>query len=246
MMFLTIILIAFLGVCGFTLFWWWRCRNPYKLVMIIGKKGAGKTTDIQKRTFEALAKGWDVYSSCAVSGAKLIDPKALAISSLPPNSLILIDEAGIIWNNRDYKDFNGPMREYFKLQRHAKHKIILYSQAYDVDVTLRRLADELWLMKNLFGCYSFSRRILRTISLVSAEKMQGEGQIVDDLRYDSLFFFWCGSVRFTFVPRYMKYFDSFEMEEKKLMEYKEIPIPEVDKPPRIVKKILKMQLKESA
>lgn len=246
MKFLTFVLIAFLGLSGFTLYWWWRCRNPYKLVMVIGKKGAGKTTDIQKRTFEALANGWDVYSSCAVSGAKLIDPHKLSISSLPPNSLILLDEAGIIWSNRDYKNFNGPMREYFKLQRHAKHKVVLYSQAWDVDVTLRRLCDELWLMKNLFGCYSISRRIIRTIALVSAEKMQGEGQIVDDLRYDSLLFFWCGSIRFTFVPKYMKYFNSFEMAEKPAMDFKEIPIPSVKNPPKVVKKIQKRRLKESA
>lgn len=243
MMFLRFVILVFLGFSAFTLFWWLKCRNPYKLVMIIGKKGSGKTTDIQRRTFEALANGWEVYSTCAVSGARLIDANNLAMSSLPPNSLILIDEAGIIWNNREFKGFNADIRKYFKLQRHAKHKIVLYSQAWDVDVTLRRLCDELWLMKNLFGCYSISRRILRTISLVSAEKMQGEGQIVDDLRYDSLLFFWCGSIRFTFVPKYMKYFNSFEMEELPPMGYTEIPIPEVKGAPRVVKKILKRNKK---
>lgn len=239
MIFLEMLIILFLAFVGFTFYWWLKCRNPYKLVMIIGKKGAGKTTDIQKRTFEALSKGWDVYSTCAVSGAKLIDANRLAISSLPPNSLILIDEAGIIWNNREFKGFNADIRKYFKLQRHAKHKIVLYSQAWDVDVTLRRLCDELWLMKNVFGCFSISRRILRTISLVSAEKMQGEGQIVDDLRYDSLLFFWCGSIRVTFVPKYMKYFNSFEMEQLPPMSYSQIPIPEVKGAPKIVRKIKK-------
>lgn len=248
-MILKIIFAVFIGFVLFTAYWWYKCRNPYKLTMIIGKKGAGKTTDIQRRTFEALSKGWTVYSTCAVAGARLIDAKQLGISSLPPNSLILIDEAGIIWNNRDYKEFNGDMRRYFKLQRHAKHRIVLYSQAWDTDVTLRRLCDELWLMKNLFNCYSVSRRILRSITLISAEKMQGEGQIADDLKYDSLLFFWCGSVRFTFIPKYMNYFDSFEMEEKPPLEYKELPIPEVKGlfgVPREIKKIKKIQMKKSA
>ncbi len=248
MMLIKIFFVVFFAFCAFTFYWWLRCRNPYKLTMVIGKKGAGKSTDIQKRTFEALAKGWDVYSSTPVAGAKLVDPKKLAISSLPSDSLILIDEAGIIWNNRDFKDFNGDMRRYFKKQRHAKHKIVLYSQAWDVDVTLRRLCDDLWIMKNYFGCYSVSRRILRTITLVSAEKMQGEGQIADDLRYDSLLFFWCGSVRFTFIPNYMNYFDSFEMEELPPMEYVELPIPDVKGffgKPKVIKKIEKRNKKSA-
>lgn len=243
MIVLKLFLALFLSMAAFTFYWWYKCRNPYKLEMVIGKKGSGKTTDIQRRTFDGLARGWTVYSSTPVAGARLFDPKTLAMSSLPENSLVLIDEAGIIWHNRDYKNFGGDMKNYFKLQRHYKHKVVLYSQSWDVDKVLRELCDTIWIMKNYFGCYSISRHVIRTISVISAKDMRGEGHIADDLQYDPLIFFWCGAVRFTFIPKYMPFFDSYEVEEKPRAEYKELPIPDVKclfgRP-----KIMKLQQKE--
>ena len=37
-------------------------RNPYKLIMVFGKKGSGKTTLIAKLTYKYLKKGRPVYS----------------------------------------------------------------------------------------------------------------------------------------------------------------------------------------
>lgn len=229
MMFLKFILILFFGFAGFTFYWWYRLRNPFKLEMVIGKKGAGKTTDIQKRCFEYLNKGWHVYSSAPVAGCRYFDAKNLGITGLPPYSLVLIDEAGIIWHNRDFKNFKGEIKDYFKLQRHYKHKVVLYSQSWDVDKVLRELCDTIWIMKCHASCYSISRRVIRDIAVISAKDMRGEGYIADDLYYDSLFFFWCGAVRFTFIPKYMKYFNSFEIEPLPMAEYVEVPVPQVPK-----------------
>ena len=248
MMFFKIIIFSFMCLVIFTAYWWYQCRNPYKLEMVIAKKGGGKTTDIQKRTFEGLAKGWHVYSTAPVAGARHFNAQHMGISDLPPNSLILIDEAGIIWHNRDFKNFKGTIKDYFKLQRHYRHKVVLYSQSWDVDKVLRELCDNIWIMKNYFGFLSVSRRVIRTITVVSAKEMRGEGYIADDLHYDSLLFFWCGSVRCTFIPKYIPYFDSFETEPKSPMAYTEIPIPEVPwhKTPKVVRRIKKHQEKKSA
>lgn len=238
MTFLSVVIALFLGLTLFTIFWAMKLRNPYKLEMVIAKKGGGKTTDIQKRTFDGLAKGWHVYSSAPVAGARHFNAKDMGISDLPPNSLVLIDEAGIIWHNRDFKNFGGDIKDYFKLQRHYKHKVVLYSQSWDVDKVLRELCDSIWIMKNYFGCYSISRRVIRSITVVSAKDMRGEGYIADDLHYDSLFFWWCGSVRFTFIPKYIPYFNSFDIDSKQPMVYREIPIPDVSNKfgkPKIVK-----------
>jgi len=231
-----------------TLYWWTQTRNPYKLEMVIAKKGGGKTTDIQKRTFDGLAHGWNVYSTARVAGARYFDAKHMGLFDLPPESLVLIDEAGIIWHNRDFKNFKGDLKDFFKLQRHYKLKIVLYSQSWDVDKVLRELCDNIWIMKNYFGCYSISRRVIRSITVVSAKEMRGEGYIADDLHYDSLLFFWCGSVRFTFIPKYIPYFDSFEVPTRESMEYQEIPIPDIAwyKTPKEVRKIKRKEIKKSA
>lgn len=248
MMFFKCFFLLFFSLVAFTAFWWYKTRNPYKLEMVIAKKGGGKTTDIQKRTFDGLARGWYVYSSAPVAGARHFDAKNMGISDLPPNSLILIDEAGIIWHNRDFKNFKGDIKDYFKLQRHYRHKVVLYSQSWDVDKVLRELCDNIWIMKNYFGCYSISRRVIRSITVVSAKEMRGEGYIADDLHYDSLLFWWCGAVRFTFIPKYIPYFDSFETTPKAPMEYTEIPIPDVPwyKTPKEVRKIKRLEHKKSA
>lgn len=248
MIFFKLISTALVFAIVWTIYWWYQTRNPYKLDMVIAKKGGGKTTDIQKRTFDGLAHGWTVYSTAPVAGARHFDAKNMGISDLPENSLVLIDEAGIIWHNRDFKNFKGDIKDYFKLQRHYKHKVVLYSQSWDVDKVLRELCDNIWIMKNFFGCYSISRRVVRSITVVSAKEMRGEGYIADDLNYDSLLFFWCGSVRFTFIPKYIPYFDSFETTPKAPMEYTEIPIPDIAwyRTPKEVRKIKRKELKESA
>ena len=48
-------------------------RNPYKLIMVFGKKGSGKTTLIAKLTYKYLKKGRPVYSTVPIPGAYLFN-----------------------------------------------------------------------------------------------------------------------------------------------------------------------------
>ena len=78
-----------------------RYRNPYKLVMIFGKKGSGKSTLMTKIAVKALKKKKRVYSSTPIPGCYLIDPTTdIGFNHIPPDSVILIDEVGTIWDNR--------------------------------------------------------------------------------------------------------------------------------------------------
>lgn len=52
---------------------------------------------------------------------------------------MIIDEAGIDFNNREYKSFNTDMIEFFKLHRHYKLDIYVITQGIDIDLTIRRL-----------------------------------------------------------------------------------------------------------
>lgn len=179
--------------------------------MIFGKKGSGKTTYLTKLTMQYLKHGRAVYSTTEVPGAILFNPKDLGFVYIPENSVILIDEVGLIWNNRDFKSFKKEYREYFKMQRQYKHTVYLFSQAFDIDKSLRELTDAMYLMRSYFCVYSVARRINRKITIVSASSSGGGGEshIADDLAFDSLLLFWAGSIRLTWIPKYAKYFKSF-------------------------------------
>lgn len=206
----------------------YRYRNPYKLIMCFGKKGAGKTTLITKLSIRYNKLGRPVYSTVPIPGCYLFDPQRLGLDAIPRDAVIMIDEVGMIWDNRKFAGFKDHTRDYFKLQRHYGHTVYLFSQSFDIDKKLRDLTDQMFLIKNFCNCFSVSRRILRTITVIRAEEGGvGESKIVDDLKLDSIFFFWCGSVKFTYIPRYAKYFDSFEVPELKEVSYQYIPFPEL-------------------
>ncbi len=64
---------------GFGLFWivffayhFFKYRNPYKLFMVFGKKGSGKTTLMCKMALKYRKKGWHVYSNVHIPGTYLL------------------------------------------------------------------------------------------------------------------------------------------------------------------------------
>ena len=205
-----IVFILVLVACFVFFAFAYQYRNPYKLIMVFGKKGSGKTTLIAKLTYKYLKKGRPVYSTVAIPGAYLFDVNKIGLVNLPPESVIFIDEVGMIWDNRNYKQFKEHVRDYFKLQRHYRHTVYLFSQAFDIDVKLRNLTDHMYLTRTYFNVLSVARRISRSITIVHPSA-EGEARIADDLSLDPLILFWLNSVMITWVPTWVKYFDSFEV-----------------------------------
>lgn len=221
--FLIVLALFFIGVL---LFYAFKYRNPYRFRMYIGKKGSGKTTMIVKLALKYQKKGMKVYSTVPVPGCYFIEPYRLGVDYIPPNSVILIDEVGMVWDNRNFKEFSKANRDYFKLQRHYKHIVYAFSQAFDIDIKLRNLTDELYIMRSFCNCMSLARKVLRRITILSASRegqATGESRIVDDLKYDSLLFFWCGAIQFTWLPKYAKYFDSYDVPELPVVEHQLYP-----------------------
>lgn len=186
-----------------------KYRNPYKLIMIFGKKGSGKSTLLAKLVVYYLKKGYTVYSTEKVPGARVFDVKQIGDITFPEDSVILIDEVGMIWDNRNYKTFRPEVRDYFKYQRHEKHIVYLFSQTFDVDVKIRNLTDVMYLCKCHFGWLSIARKINRNIILVEPTG-DNEARIADNLEFEPwiLSLFGSRSVIFTFIPRWAKLFDS--------------------------------------
>lgn len=190
--------------------------NPYKLIMIFGKKGSGKTTLLTKLAIQHKKKGWTVYCTEKIPYTYYIPAELIGQVEMKENSLLLIDEVGMIYDNRDFKNFQNYVRDWFKLQRHRKVKVIMFSQSFDVDIKLRNLTDELFLVKNVFRVFSYAKKINRKIIITKATA-ESPSTIADELFYESIFWFWCGSRMLTYIPKYAKYFNTYSAD--KLREY---------------------------
>lgn len=197
--------------------------NPYKLTMIFGKKGSGKSTLLTKLALEHQRLGWTVYCTEPITGTYKIDYTDIGYTQFPENSCILIDEVGMIWDNRNFKSFDSKVRDWFKLQRHYRCKVYLFSQTFDVDKKIRDLVDEMYLVEKKFRVFSYSKRILKKMVL-NKSTADSPSRIDENLEFDSLFFFWCGSRKFTFIPKYIPYFDSFHAPRLLDKEFERIPL----------------------
>lgn len=150
-----------------------KYRNPYKLTMIFGKKGSGKTTLLTKLALKYIKKGIPVYTTSYVPGAYLFKPDEIGMSDFPENCVIFIDEVGLVWNSRDFKNFGRDVRAYFKYQRHLKHTVYLFSQAFDIDKNLRDLTDCMYIVRCHFNFLSIASRVNKRIAVISATQSAG-------------------------------------------------------------------------
>lgn len=199
------LVVAFLAVFHFSTR---KYLNPYKLIFIFAKKGQGKSTLLTKMALQHLKRGWHVYSTEPIPGCYLIAPEDIGYFEFPCHSLVVIDEIGMIWDNRNFKSFKPEVRDWFKLQRHRKIKVICASQSFDVDKKIRDLADDMFLLQKKFRVFSYGKRILKILDITEATG-DSESRIVDNLKFDSIFWFWAGSRTLTFIPAWTKYFNTF-------------------------------------
>lgn len=215
-----------IGFCLFCLVYHYLTRkylNPYKLIMIFGKKGSGKSTLLTKLAINYQKKGIPVFSTEEIQGCYLIDYKDIGYTEFPPDSVILIDEVGMIWDNRNFKNFDNKVRDWFKLQRHRHVTVYLFSQTFDVDKKIRDLTDEMFLVEKKLRVFSYAKRILKR-TVLNKSSAESPSKLDEDLVFDSILFFWCGSRHLTFIPAWAKYFDSFVAEPLREREFEQVPI----------------------
>lgn len=222
-----IVLLSIFGLFMWVVYHVLKYRNPYKLYMCFGKKGSGKTTLMTKLCLQYKKKGWKVYCDREIPGAIVFPTDQFGKYQFPPNSLILVDEVGLVWDNRNYKSFPEHVKVYFKYQRQYRHVVYLFSQSFDIDKKIRDLTDHLYIVQNYFNCFSIARRVTKFLTVVHASKSaQGESKIVDDYKIDPLWLAPFGTVKITYIPKYAKYFKSFNPPELPEWEGEPIPMPD--------------------
>lgn len=194
-----------------------KYNNPYKLIFIFGKKGAGKSCYMVNEMLKHLRHHWIVYTDMQdilIPGVRIIDSRQLAEFVPEPHSVLFLDEVGITYDNRDFKSFPKGLRDFFKFQRKYKCKIYMNSQAFDVDVKIRNVVDSMILQTSILNCISISRPIRRSITLTDPTGDQ-ESRIADKLVFEKVWHW-----KFYWMPKYFKYFDSFDAPKRDEIVYR--------------------------
>ena len=112
-----------------------------------GVPGSGKTTLAAWFARRDLRRKGKVWSNVPITGTYKLDvAKDIGIHHIEKGRII-IDEAGIEYNNRNFKNLPLHQIEFFKYHRHYSTAIDVFSQSYeDMDITLRRLAQNYYVV----------------------------------------------------------------------------------------------------
>lgn len=187
--------------------------------LYFGLPGCGKTTLLTKLALDAVRKGkyLNVYTNVHlnVPGVTIIDNECIGQFELE-NCLLLIDEATLFADSRDFKNFSKGRLEYFLEHRHRNADIVLFTQQWDgVDRKIRVITDRVYYVyKGIFTGWFLSSywRVPYGI-LFPDPKKTGEklGEIVQG--YSKPPFLARVFAHRIFRPAYYKYFDSWELEK---------------------------------
>lgn len=135
-----------------------------------GVPGCGKSTTLVKEYRKNRKKYKNIYTiNIDIKGCKRITKEDLEKYKFI-NSLILWDEITMDADNREYKTFSKPLRDFFLLHRHLGCDIIYVTQNFEnVDKKVRDLTSELWYMSKsvipLFSGFTATKRIYRAINI---------------------------------------------------------------------------------
>lgn len=188
------ILYIFLGLYGLIFLRSFLCpKHPHVLNVYFGVPGSGKTTFAAYLTKWALHENFviklcrkcnnpvsrfilrsgylkrriDVYSNVPITGAYQLNAKEDIGNYMIEDAKIIIDEAGIEYNNRNFKSFPQEAIYFYKYHRHYQTSVDVFSQSFeDMDVTLRRLAQNFYVVrKSLVPFCVVARRIRRKVGV---------------------------------------------------------------------------------
>lgn len=212
MIILVIILILLLWIVIGNL----RQRRGNYFDLYFGVPGSGKTTFAAYLAKKYFKKKLRVLSNVSIKGCYELIREDIGHYEIK-DCLMLYDEAGIDYNNRNFKEKDKKMSKeeiyFYKYHRHYNVDIAIFSQSHDdSDVTLRRLATRYYLVtRSIFP--GFVRRKLIT-KKIGIDK--NTHQIIDEYRF--AFF----GVKYIYCPKLWKMFNSHsykELPKKEFVKY---------------------------
>jgi hypothetical protein len=205
MIFIYIILGIFLLYCVLDLCF--GKRENYGITFIAGEIGAGKTCYSTKLAQKYIKNGWKVFTNYNCRGCYVLEPERLINYCYPEKSVIILDEASLEHNSRNFAKISLKLIEYYKLSRHYKNKVILISQTFtDTDKQIRDLSDNVYFIRKVIHSL-----ISMPVSVKGKLDIDHEGQ--PTVKYK------IGKVGVPFLlPRYYKLFNSFDKPKRDVVK----------------------------
>lgn len=208
MLFLYIVLFLILLYFILFIFQKYKCKQN-KFVLYFGIPGCGKSTVASLIAHKSMKKNSysHILSNFAITGTECLDKSDIGVYDMS-NSLLIIDEAGVDFDNRNWKsNLNHNQVYFFKHHRHYNSDIFMFSQSLDIDIKLRNLANEIRIVKrSLIPFFVCTKEIRKYIDID-----KDTGQIVD--KYKWVLF----SSKMYFMPKSWKLFNSYtrkQLDEK--------------------------------
>lgn len=176
------------------------------------KKHPGKLSEklLASRFFK---RSMPVYSNVPITGAYQLDPQNDIGKYMICDGKVIIDEAGIEYNNRNFKAFPPDAIYWYKYHRHYECSVDVFSQSYeDMDITLRRLAQNYFVVKkSLLPFCIVCTKIRRKVGID-----ENTHQIIDKYYFGLPIL---GS-KWVFSPPLWKLFNSYSRRELPSKEWK--------------------------
>lgn len=207
-------------------------KHPLQLNVYFGVPGSGKTTYAaylarnaarkslvirlcerfpNRFTARILAgKSWKrpytVWSNVPISGTLQLNAREDIGKVMIQDGKMIIDEAGVEFNNRNYKNFPPDAIKFFKYHRHYGVSVDVFSQSFeDMDVTLRRLAQNFFVVKrSVLPFFVVTKRIRRKVGIDD-----NTHQLCDHYSFGLPLL----DSKWIFCPPLWKMFDSYDYDE---------------------------------
>jgi len=174
-------------------------KHSNELSIYFGIPGAGKTTFCAWNSKKETKKKRKVYSNVDIKGNYILEPlNDLGIYEIT-NADIEIDEAGLDFDNRNFKTYPKNCRFFFKYFRHYNCNVNLYSQDLDVDVKIRKVATNIYLVEKSIIPFFIKRKTIK-----KKIDINEEGEIIDKYYFQFL------GTKLIFTPKLWKMFNTTE------------------------------------
>lgn len=172
------------------------------ITFIAGQIGSGKSSYSVKLARRALKRGRSVYCTDYIKGCYKFDVTWLKNMRCPENALLIIDEAALKFNSREFSKISKDILAYFKKARHYHNDVVLISQTFsDSDKQIREVANRVLFMRKL-GWVTLPVRVSGDITIAD------DGQPA--MKYK------IGKLARPFIPALQgKYYDSWNDDENR-------------------------------
>lgn len=181
--------------------------QPSRLDVVYGGPGSGKSTYACFLARKAMASGYNVFSNVPITDAFILSKEDIGNYDIPAGSLVIFDEVGCEYNNRDFKSnfsksSNGTKAlEWWKKHRHEGCQCVILSQGFDdMDKKLQTLGSHYWIVRHSLIPGMITLRQIRKRPMIDEKSHQP----IDFYDWQPM------SKRRIFMRPLWRYFDSFD------------------------------------